>query len=125
MTTILVVDDEEPIRFAFRLVLEDAGYAVNEAADGVEALKALSDRDCDLVITDIVMPNQDGIETILHLKERKPGLPIIAISGGCQLGFAASPGIPPNFAVEAMLSKPVTSVELLTTVRRVLTAHGA
>ncbi len=125
MASILVVDDEEPIRFAFRLVLEDAGYSVDEAEDGVKALKALAARDYNLLITDIVMPNRDGIETILHLKQEKPDLPIIAISGGGKLGSETYLEMASMFNAEASLSKPVTSMELLAAVKRVLAAKSA
>ena len=83
MAIILVIDDEKAVRDTMRRLLERQGHEVREAANGREALKAAPDYD--LVITDINMPEMDGIEVIMALAERRPGLPVIAISGGGRL----------------------------------------
>ena len=77
---ILIVDDEAPIRRVLRRKLEQCGYDINEAADGKEAMRAIDQQPPDLVITDIIMPEKDGIETILFLRKRCPGVKVIAIS---------------------------------------------
>ncbi len=79
--SILLAEDDEAIRQMVRRTLEQAGYSVCEAADGTEAMRALSCVPFDLLITDIVMPGADGIETILHARKIMPGIKIIAISG--------------------------------------------
>jgi Response regulator containing CheY-like receiver, AAA-type ATPase, and DNA-binding domains len=81
MRRILVVDDEDGIRRALRTVLERAGYEVREARTGQDAVRLWREEQGDLVITDIHMPDKDGIETILELRALSPNLPIIAVSG--------------------------------------------
>lgn len=78
---ILVIDDESVIRATFKYLLEAAGYRVWVAEDGSEGLRIYHSEHPDLVITDLVMPNQDGLFTIRSLREESPNLPIIAMSG--------------------------------------------
>ena len=82
MPNILVIDDEAPMRRFVAMSLRKQGHAVAEAADGAEALHILAERRIDLVITDLLMPETDGIETILELRRLYPRTKIIAISGG-------------------------------------------
>jgi CheY-like chemotaxis protein len=79
--SILLIDDNDDVRRVMRAALEHSGNDVCEAADGAEGLKALQQAHFDLVITDILMPEHDGLEMILHLRERSPQTPVIAISG--------------------------------------------
>jgi DNA-binding response OmpR family regulator len=81
MKRILVIDDEVAIRRALRTVLELAGYEVREARNGEDAIRLWREEESDLVITDIHMPDKNGIETILELRALSPDLPIIAVSG--------------------------------------------
>jgi CheY-like chemotaxis protein len=81
MRRILVIDDEVSIRRALRTVLELAGYQIREARNGQDAVRLWREEESDLVITDIHMPDKDGIETILELRALSPDLPIIAVSG--------------------------------------------
>ena len=80
-SSILVIDDEERIRRALRMLLERAGYRVREARGGQDAIRLWREEEGDLVITDIHMPDEDGIETILELRALSPRVPIIAVSG--------------------------------------------
>ena len=82
MARILIVDDEEAIREMFRDVLETAGHQVLEAEDGKKGIAVQQTLGVDLVITDMIMPVQDGLETIRILRRDYPELPILAISGG-------------------------------------------
>ena len=84
MANILVIDDETEVRYAIRAVLEDQGHDVSEAETGTAGLSAIADaRDpYDLVICDIIMPDKEGIETIVEIKQRLPDQKIVAISGG-------------------------------------------
>ena len=82
MANILVIDDEAPMRRFVALALEKQGHVVAEAADGAAALKIMGSRVIDLVITDLLMPETDGIETIMELRRLYPATKIIAISGG-------------------------------------------
>jgi signal transduction histidine kinase/CheY-like chemotaxis protein len=80
---LLLVDDEEAVLEAFKIVLESNGYRVHVAEDGNQALSVFAAHEEEIrgVITDVMMPNRGGVETIRELRKRKPALPIIAISG--------------------------------------------
>ena len=82
MARILVIDDEELARFTLREILEAAGHEVVEAANGNEGTAFQRANPCDIVITDMIMPEKEGLETIVELKGEYPDLKIIAISGG-------------------------------------------
>lgn len=123
MATILIIDDEPDVRTAVRRVLERSDYAVLEAGDGKEALSLAAERGCDLVITDINMPEMDGIEVIMTLAERNPGLPVIAISGGGKLPkelLLSSAGL---LGAVTTLSKPFEMSELLAAVSTALASR--
>ncbi|MFA6009338.1 MAG: response regulator [Desulfobacteraceae bacterium] len=82
MAHILVIDDESPIRLMLRMLLESEGYTVTEACDGTEGIKCYRENPADLIITDIIMPEKEGIETIMTLRKENPSIKIIAMSGG-------------------------------------------
>lgn len=79
--TILVIDDEEPVRAYLRLILEREGHEVWDAEDGVTGIDRVRERAPDLVITDLVMPKMGGLETIRALRRGFPRVRIVAISG--------------------------------------------
>ena len=85
---ILVVDDEERIRQSLNGVLKDEGYDVEEAKDGVQALKQIESDPPDVVLLDIWMPGMDGIETLERIKTQTPNLPVIIISGHANIELA-------------------------------------
>lgn len=82
MARILIIDDETQIRSMLRLMLERVGYEVIEAADGMEGIRQYKDNPTDLIITDLIMPNKDGIGMMIELKKEFPRVKIIAMSGG-------------------------------------------
>ena len=82
MARILIIDDEPSILEVLRKILLFEGYDVVTAINGEEGLELFRQTPCDLVITDMVMPLKDGLQTILDLRNEKPDLPIIAMSGG-------------------------------------------
>ena len=86
MTEIVVIDDNDEFRDTLRAILESGGYTVYEARDGREGVLWCQSRPIDLVITDILMPHQEGVETIQELRTMKHPRKIIAISGGGQTG---------------------------------------
>jgi two-component system, chemotaxis family, chemotaxis protein CheY len=79
---VLVVDDSESMRLLVTMILESAGHEVARAVDGTDALKLLDGRDFDLILTDLNMPNMDGISLISHVRtmERYKGVPIIMLT---------------------------------------------
>lgn len=85
MPSVLVVDDEEQIRQLIRETLEQAGYEVQEARDGNEGLERYRTQPADLVIMDILMPDQDGLESIMTLRREFPASRIIAMTGGSDM----------------------------------------
>lgn len=82
MPSVLVVDDEYQVRQLMKETLEQAGYHVREARGGKEALQGYRETQADLVIMDILMPDQDGLESIATLRHEFPGVKVIAITGG-------------------------------------------
>ena len=82
MARILIIDDEPQIRSMLKLMLERDGYEVVEAPDGIEGIRVYRQNPTDLIITDLIMPNKDGIGMIIDLKKEFPEVKIIAMSGG-------------------------------------------
>ncbi|MGE5247177.1 MAG: response regulator, partial [Verrucomicrobiota bacterium] len=78
---ILIVDDEANIRQSLEGVLADEGYSCVLAKDGADAIAALQSVEPSLVLLDIWMPGMDGIETLRHIKELRPGIPVVMMSG--------------------------------------------
>jgi DNA-binding response OmpR family regulator len=114
---ILVIDDEEQIRAWMLLALSAAGYHVDEAADGEQGLTLARRQWFDLVITDLVMPEKEGVETIRELRELCPGTRIIAMTGAFIGDFLK---VVEKLGASATLTKPFSSAELLQQVRAVL-----
>ena len=115
--TILVVDDEAAVRRCLRAVLEEAGYLVAEAANGREAIEELQRAKPDLVITDLVMPEQEGIETIQALRQAHPSIGIIAISGAGEGRYLPMARL---LGADATLPKPASPEQVLAEVERIL-----
>lgn len=116
MLRILLIDDNAMLRKALRLALTHSGYAVTEAANGEEGLARFREAPVQLVITDIVMPEKEGLETIGELRALAPGLKILAISGG-GVGTATDYlFMAKALGAERVLQKPFTEEELVSTV---------
>lgn len=112
--TVLVADDEEGIRTLFGDVLREAGYEVTLASSGREVLEALKARRFDLVITDLVMPDQGGVDLIRAIRRGNPEVKTIAMSGAPDSLKTAR-----LLGAGATLAKPVTPLDLLSKVRQV------
>ena len=82
MARILVIDDDAQVRGAVRRILERAGHTVEDVGNGDAGLRAHRERPADLIITDIFMPERDGLETVRELRRESPQVKIIVISGG-------------------------------------------
>ena len=117
----LVIDDDKVYRLLVRTVLEDRGWNVEEAWDGQIGWRCFQLSHYDLVVSDIIMPHQEGLETIRLIRERRPDVRILAISGGGQLcGSYLKAAC--WFGADATLAKPFSSSGLLATVERVMGA---
>ncbi len=120
MESILIIDDEPQIRSMIRLILERDGYVVMEANDGLEGIQRFRETPADLVITDLIMPNKDGIGMIIELKKEFPDLKVIAMSGG---GLNKPEGYllgAKKLGASCTLAKPINRQELLRVVRDTL-----
>lgn len=113
MGHILLVDDDAALRRTLRAMLERAGYAVVEAGDGDQAMASFTADRPDLVLTDIIMPNREGVETIRDLRAHDPSVPIIAMSGGGQTGGDLFLKIAGRLGAAATLAKPIRQATLL------------
>jgi DNA-binding NtrC family response regulator len=121
---ILVVDDDAGIRRTLTMLLTKAGYEVAQAADGSEAIRLWRDRGGDLVITDLHMPEKDGIQTIIELLSHSPGVRIIAMSGGGQTKRLDLLGNATLLGAVLTIEKPFTIAEMMAVVDRALkTVH--
>jgi CheY-like chemotaxis protein len=113
MAHILIIDDEASLRDVVRDMLEMAGHSVAEARDGREALSIFALDNPDLVITDILMPERDGLETIAALREQHPLLPIVAVSGGGDAGVDFYLSLAGHIGATRTLAKPFRQAALL------------
>ena len=120
MKRILVIDDDEMIRIVFERFLKGQGYAVDCAADGKEGLRLLEVQSPDLVITDIMMPDTDGLEVVLSMRENHPEIPVIAISGGMTVAPMDFLPMVKKFGAVKVFYKPVELGDLLEGVRELI-----
>ena len=114
----LVIDDDELVRATVTSMLEAAGYEVLQAEDGQQGLKLFHKHPVDLVITDILMPFKEGIETILELRQRNQEVRIIAMTGGGSIGAMPILDAARRLGANAVLSKPFTKADLLETIEK-------
>jgi YesN/AraC family two-component response regulator len=117
---ILIIDDEEMVRDVLRQTLEREGYDVQAAADGEKGLSLFEEWQPDLVITDILMPGKEGLETIRELRTADPDVRIIAISGGGDRGDLNFLRAASMFGAVRTLSKPISRDDLLPMVRDIV-----
>ena len=120
MARILVVDDEELARFTIRDILETAGHEIEEAENGKQAIERQKAEPFDLIVTDIVMPEKEGVETTIELKRDYPDLKIIAISGGGRTKNLDFLHLADAFGADKILAKPFSEDELLERVNECL-----
>ena len=121
---ILVVDDDAAVRDSIAMVLDGMGFQVDQADQGASGLRLLRANEPDLVITDILMPQKEGIEMIREIRGVLPQTPIIAISGGADPG-ADYLKMAQSFGASAILAKPFDPTVLLDLVNRLLSAREA
>jgi two-component system, chemotaxis family, chemotaxis protein CheY len=120
MSAILLIDDDASVRQVVSEMLRLAGHDVAIAENGRVALERLGEQTFDLVITDLIMPEQEGIETISEIRRRDRSMPIIAISGGGRLGPGDYLETARYLGADATLAKPFARQELIATVDSLL-----
>ncbi len=121
MAGILIVEDDKDLRELLKASLTKSGdHLVIDASNGKEALQKFKSLLVDLVITDLVMPEQDGIGLIMELRKIKPGLKIIAISGGGKVGPSNYLSIAETLGANAVFAKPFSIKSLLEKVDEII-----
>jgi len=120
MPCILIIEDEVQVRKLTRQMLELEGLDVIEAGDGDSGLRAFTENEVDLIITDIIMPGKEGIETILELRRENPEVKIIAMSGGGRMGPDGYLELAKKFGANRTFRKPFDRIELVQAVRDLL-----
>ncbi len=117
---ILVIDDAPTALDLLRRILESEGYEVELAANGQDGVELFRRQACDLVITDMVMPVKDGLQTIMELREQAPELPVIAISGGGAISKERYLTVAGYLDGVIAIAKPFTVEALVTAVAELL-----
>lgn len=123
----MVIDDDEVVRMTLTLLLEKAGHEVVAADDGRKGMALFKMNPADVVLTDIYMPNQEGLATIMALRRAYPGVKVVAISGGgAHAGLDVLP-VAEALGADRALRKPVSPKELAAVIKELieeLTAPG-
>jgi CheY-like chemotaxis protein len=120
MANVLIIDDDDDFRRMLVRMLTQAGYEVVEASNGEEGLKLYHKDQIDLVITDLFMPEKEGIETVIELKVINPEVLIIAISGGgADIKFNYLDQLK-DLGVQRTFEKPFAKDELLSSLKELL-----
>ena len=120
MARILVIDDETEMRSLLRAVLEQAGHEVLDAADGNAASELCRGGSVDLIITDLLMPVQDGLEVIVEMKRERPDIKVIAVSGGGRAGQLDLLPAARQLGAARTFEKPFSTRELLDAIAELL-----
>lgn len=120
IASILIVDDEAELRDVMTRVLTLRGHQVTGAANGVEASRAVANNRFDVVITDLIMPERDGIQVINELRRKYPEIKIVAMSGGGHISRDQYLRIAKGLGAHALLEKPFLNQELIDAIDRVL-----
>jgi len=120
MARVLLIEDDHLVRNTVKITLQKAGYEVVPVDDSRKALATLSTADFSLVVTDILMPEMDGLEVILRIRGEKQGIPIVAMSGGGRTRNMDVLGHAQAFGATVTLQKPFLPDELLSAVSQAL-----
>jgi CheY-like chemotaxis protein len=120
MPRILLVDDDDSFRKMLRLSLERLGHEVVEARDGKEAVRLVREGTPDVMVTDLVMPEKEGLETIDEVRRQYPGLKIIAMSGGGRVNASDYLKIARAMGADQVLAKPFSIDEIAASLSSVL-----
>jgi DNA-binding NtrC family response regulator len=117
---VLVVDDNDLVRELLQTTMARAGYEVAEACDGNVAIQLLEDQSFDIVITDIIMPDKEGLELIAHIHRNYPGVKVIAISGSGEGPTRVYLDSAERLGARRSFAKPIDRTQLLETVEQLL-----
>ena len=125
MAKILLIDDDDPLRAIMCETLKHFGHMVVEARNGKEGMELFEQTRMDLVITDIVMPEKEGLEVLMELRKQPKPVKVIAISGGGSTGKVEYLHIAKLMGASAVLAKPFSLIALMTAVDELLAGDDA
>lgn len=118
--TILIADDDPTLRAIGAELLADEGYRVLHAEDGDDALRVVAAEPVDLIVLDMLMPNKDGLETIIELRRRKVSVRILAISSGGSMDIDSLLRPALAFGADRVMSKPLRISTFAATIAEML-----
>jgi DNA-binding NtrC family response regulator len=119
MSHILVIDDDEQVRNYFRVLLEENGYQVDTAMNGIAGIKRVKESEFDAVILDLIMPEKEGIETLMELRREYPDITVITVSGGGKMSPDNYLPITKTLGAAYAFQKPVDQKELLSALEHI------
>ncbi len=120
MSQILVIDDEQQVRTLLKKIVEKQGYGVLLASDGKEGMDILKEHPVSLVITDIIMPEKEGLEIITEIKQQYNDIKIIAISGGSRIHPGTYLNAAEKLGADRTFEKPFEKETLLTAIKQLI-----
>jgi CheY-like chemotaxis protein len=120
MPGVLIVEDDKELREMLKMSLQRRGFAVQEAENGKEAISHFKPSLTDLVVTDLIMPEEDGLKVVIKLRELKPAIKIIAISGGGKVGPGSYLNLAKALGADAIYSKPFSIKDLIVKIEQLL-----
>lgn len=120
MPGILIVEDEKELREMLKISLIRHNFTVFEAVNGRDAITHFKPSSTDLVVTDLIMPEEDGLKVIMKLKEVKPSIKIVAISGGGKAGPGSYLNLAKALGADAIYSKPFSINDLIVKIEELL-----
>ncbi|NUB24335.1 response regulator [Azospirillum brasilense] len=116
---ILIVDDAENVRYSLRTSLEDAGYTVDEAVDGEQALARLQSDAFDLVVADVWMPHLNGIDLLQRMRKVSPNMPVFVITGGAaRIPIESTAAMARTWGADHVFYKPFDNEDLIAAIRQ-------
>jgi CheY-like chemotaxis protein len=120
MPGVLIVEDEKELREMLKTTLLRRKMTVFEAVNGKDAIMHFKPTITDLVVTDLIMPEEDGLKVIMKLKEIKPAVKIIAISGGGKAGPGSYLKLAKALGADAVYSKPFSISDLVSKIEELV-----
>ena len=120
MPGVLIVEDDKELREMLKLSLSRRNFTVFEADNGKSAIAHFKPTITDLVVTDIIMPEEDGLKVVIKLRELKPTIKIIAISGGGKVGPGSYLNLAKALGADAIYSKPFSINDLIAKIEQLL-----
>jgi len=123
MPGVLIVEDDKELREMLKLALLRRNFTVLEAENGKVAIAHFKPLITDVVVTDLIMPEEDGLKVVIKLRELKPSIKIIAISGGGKVGPGSYLNLAKALGADATYSKPFSINEVVIKIEQLLNEH--